>query len=181
MKSFIDAGKPFGGKALMDHSDEQIKSITDHDEYFKAGELEGAKQQEVRVLNELTGGEKGSKPERYDLIPAAPLREVARLYAKGAEKYEERNWEKGYNWSLSYAAMMRHAQAFWGGGQSYDPETGTHHLAAVMFHAMALMQFDGIGVLATDHPVNGTLATRQRAYDALDYRPVAVDAVAVPK
>lgn len=147
------------------HSDDQIQSVTE----------------ETRVVNSATGGEKGSKLERYDLIPAGGLREVARLFAKGSEKYEPRNWERGYSWSLSYAAMMRHAQAFWGGGQSYDPETGTHHLAAVVFHAMALMQFDGIGVLATGHPVNGTLATRQRAYDALDDRPVAVDAVAVPK
>lgn len=31
---------------------------------------------------------------RYDLIPLLPLRRLAELYARGAEKYEARNWEK---------------------------------------------------------------------------------------
>jgi hypothetical protein len=53
---------------------------------------------------------------------------------------ETRNWEKGYRWSLSFGALMRHAWAFWG-GEDYDTETGSHHMAAVCFHAMALMEF----------------------------------------
>ena len=98
---------------------------------------------EVRVTS-ATGGQKGKKPERYDLIPVEPLAEVARIYGKGAEKYEDRNWEKGYDWGLSFAAMQRHAWAFWG-GESVDPENRTHHLASVVFHALALMEYERLG------------------------------------
>ena len=95
---------------------------------------------EERARNAATGGEKGSKLERFDLIPAAPLWEVARHYGVGAGKYAERNWERGYAWSLSFAAMQRHAWLFWS-GEDIDPESGTHHLAAVVFHALALMEY----------------------------------------
>uniref|UniRef100_UPI001E4FF338 dATP/dGTP diphosphohydrolase domain-containing protein n=1 Tax=Acetomicrobium sp. S15 = DSM 107314 TaxID=2529858 RepID=UPI001E4FF338 len=35
---------------------------------------------------------------RYDLIPSDALRELAKVYTVGAEKYGERNWEKGMSW-----------------------------------------------------------------------------------
>ena len=95
---------------------------------------------EVRVTSS-TGGQKGRKLARFDLLPVGPLTEVARLYGRGAEKYADRNWENGYPWSLSFAAMQRHAWAFWG-GESIDPENERHHLASVIFHALALMQFE---------------------------------------
>src|SRR5690625_7397406 len=65
---------------------------------------------EVRVTSD-TGGQKGSKKARFDLIPVVPLWEVAEVYGKGAEKYEDRNWERGYDWSLSFAALRRHARS----------------------------------------------------------------------
>lgn len=92
------------------------------------------------MTNDLTGGAKGSKMERFDLLPWPELAEVAKLYGKGAEKYDERNWEKGYNVSLSFAALMRHVTAFWR-GEDYDEETECHHLASVIFHAAAMMRF----------------------------------------
>lgn len=95
---------------------------------------------EVRVKDPRTGGEKGSKLARFDLIPADVLLQFAEHYGKGAEKYEDRNWERGYAWGLSFAAMMRHAWAFWN-GEDIDPETGSHHMIAVMFHAAALVRF----------------------------------------
>lgn len=96
---------------------------------------------EVRIVNEKTGGEKGQKPIRMDLLPVEPMWEVAKLYGKGAEKYAMHNWRRGYDWSLSYGAMMRHATQFWN-GESYDEETGCHHLSSVIFHALALMEFE---------------------------------------
>lgn len=95
---------------------------------------------EVRTVDPDTGGEKGAKIERYDLIPVEPLRQVAKHYGVGAKKYAERNWELGYDWSKSFAAMQRHAWQFWG-GEDIDPETGSHHMAAVIFHAMALIEW----------------------------------------
>jgi len=96
--------------------------------------------EETRVTSD-TGGQKGKKLARFDLLPVEPLTEVARLYGRGAEKYADRNWELGYDWGLSFAALMRHAWAFWG-GESIDPETERHHLASVCFHAMALMEYE---------------------------------------
>ena len=55
------------------------------------------------------------------------------------------NWRQGYAWSLSYAAMQRHANLFWS-GEDVDPETGCEHMASVVFHALALMTF------ALEHP-----------------------------
>lgn len=97
-------------------------------------------EKEVRVVDPTTGGQKGAKLERYDLIPAGPLKLLAEHYGRGAKKYEERNWEKGYKWSLSFAAMMRHAWAFWR-GEDIDAETGSPHLVAVAWHAFCLLEF----------------------------------------
>lgn len=94
---------------------------------------------EVRTTSS-TGGEKGVKPERYDLIPVEALAKVAQLYGKGAEKYAAHNWRRGYEWSKSYAAMQRHANSFWN-GEDLDPEMQLPHLASVIFHAFTLMTF----------------------------------------
>lgn len=94
---------------------------------------------EVRTTSS-TGGQKGMKPARFDLIPVMPLTKLAEHYGAGAAKYDAHQWRKGYELSKSYSAAQRHLTAFWG-GEDNDPETGTSHLAAVMFHAMAMMQF----------------------------------------
>lgn len=105
----------------------------------------------VQVIDEETGGAKGLKNTRYELIPAEALAELAAMYAKGAEKYPERNWELGYKFSLSFGALMRHAWRFWR-GESFDPETGMHHMAAVAFHAFAIMTFQKRNVGTDDRP-----------------------------
>ena len=95
---------------------------------------------EVIVADPNTGGKKGQKLARFDLVPARPLQILAEHFGRGARKYEDRNWEKGYAWSLSFGAMQRHAWAFWN-GEDIDEETGSPHLAAVAFHAFALLEF----------------------------------------
>lgn len=77
---------------------------------------------------------------------------MAELYGRGAEKYADRNWERGYAWHLSYSAMQRHATQFWQFRESRDAETGCHHLAAVVFHALALMAFDLRQIGTDDRP-----------------------------
>ena len=104
---------------------------------------------ETRVTSP-TGSSKNSKLARYDMIPADALELVAKHYGKGAEKYPPfdnndgygllDNYRRGYAWSLSFAAMMRHAWAFWG-GEDIDPETGSPHLAAVVWHALTMMHW----------------------------------------
>lgn len=95
--------------------------------------------EEVRSVS-ATGAEKGTKPERFDLLPTEALALVARHYGAGAAKYSAHNWRKGYEWSKSYAALQRHANAFWG-GEDIDAETGSPHMAGVAFHALSLLTF----------------------------------------
>jgi hypothetical protein len=94
---------------------------------------------EVRTTS-VTGGQKGVKLARYDLIPVDALRQLAEHYGKGAEKYDDNQWRKGYEWSKSYAALMRHLTQWWN-GEDVDDETGSNHLAAVAWHAFALLTF----------------------------------------
>jgi len=58
----------------------------------------------------MSGGTKYDNDKaRFDLIPPGPLYQVAELFAMGAKKYDDRNWEKGLQWGRVFAAMMRHA------------------------------------------------------------------------
>jgi hypothetical protein len=101
---------------------------------------------ETLVVNPITGAAKNQKLARYDLIPVGPLNELAEHYGKGAYKYTtdtrsgDRNWEGGYEWSLSYAALCRHLFAFWD-REDLDQETGSKHIIAVAWHAFALAEF----------------------------------------
>lgn len=95
---------------------------------------------EIKITDKTTGGAKGDKLERFDLIPVEPLEELARLYGVNARsgKYSEDNWRKGYKFHLSYAALQRHATAWWR-GEDVDAQTGRHHLACVMWHCATLI------------------------------------------
>lgn len=97
---------------------------------------------EVRTVSS-SGAEKGVKPARMDLLPVKPLMLIAEHYAKGAEKYADHNWRGGYEWSKSYSALLRHLLAWWD-GEDYDTGpggTGNHHLQAVGFHALGLLEY----------------------------------------
>lgn len=108
--------------------------------------------QEVRTTSE-TGGQKGSKPQRYDLIPTEPLRLLATLYGRGAEKYDDDNWRKGYDWKFSYAALQRHLNQFWA-GEDIDPEMQVPHVINAAWHCFTLAQF------MIDHPEYDNRANR---------------------
>lgn len=100
--------------------------------------------EEIRSVSS-TGGEKGVKLERFDLIPIEALTALATHYGVGARKYADNQWRKGYEWSKSYAALQRHLTAWWG-GEDIDAETGSSHLAAVAWHAFTLLTF------VSEHP-----------------------------
>lgn len=73
---------------------------------------------------------------RMDLIAPEMLVGVANVLGFGAEKYSERNWEKGMSWGRCFGALMRHMWAWWGGERA-DPETGFSHL----HHAACCLMF----------------------------------------
>lgn len=109
-----------------------------------------------------TGGAKDLKIERYDQIPAGPLAELAARYGVGSLKYDQvnglDNWRNGYPWSWSYRALVGHANDFWAGNdfdeaaylgtdnedpfaEDGSPRPGIRHLAAVAWHAFALLEW----------------------------------------
>ena len=117
--------------------------------------------QELRMMDPETGGQKGQKLRRYDLLPVTALDAAAEHFGRGAAKYEDRNWERGYNWSLSYGALLRHLTAWWN-GEDMDPDpemAGSHHLDAVLFHAMVLRTFATRNTDKDDRPHGNSSGT----------------------
>lgn len=85
-------------------------------------------------------GVKGVKAARYDLMPPEPGWYEALVYGAGASKYADRNWENGYEWGKSIAALERHVQLF-KAGEDIDPEFGLPHMAHVRWHTGTLLTF----------------------------------------
>ena len=80
---------------------------------------------------------------RYDLIPPEFMEALALHYAKGAEKYGDRNWERGMSWQWVFASLLRHLWA-WARGSNYDDGqqgNGSHHMIAVAWNAIALYTY----------------------------------------
>ena len=94
---------------------------------------------ETRITSE-TGGQKGVKPARMDLIDPYFLWELSNVCGMGSAKYDDDNWRKGYPWKYSIGAMLRHIMQ-WLMGEEKDKESGLHHLAHAAWHCMALMVF----------------------------------------
>lgn len=76
------------------------------------------------------------KPE-YGLIPAHALDEMVKVLTAGAQKYSRDNWAILEDGKRRYFdAMERHIWA-WKRGETFDAETGLHHLA----HAACCLYF----------------------------------------
>jgi hypothetical protein len=73
---------------------------------------------------------------RYDLISPEFLKRLAELLARGAEKYGDRNWEKGQTVSRAYSSMFRHMQQWYTGDRTED------HLAAIAFNVMVIVTME---------------------------------------
>lgn len=82
---------------------------------------------------------------RWDLVPAAAMKEIVQVLTYGASKYGDSNWRGGMSWSRHFAAMMRHSWS-WVTGESYDKESGLHHLAHAAVSAMFLFEYEKCGV-----------------------------------
>lgn len=89
------------------------------------------------------------------ISPAAVIMQVGELYALGAKKYADRNWEKGMDWGRCFAAALRHLLKFFG-GETYDQIDGQHHLTSVLWCALALEHYN------TDLARYGRFDTRQQ-------------------
>lgn len=90
--------------------------------------------------NQTEGKKFDSGKLRYDLIPLFSQEQFVKVLTMGAQKYGDRNWEKGMVWSRLIGAMKRHIAAF-ESGEDYDPESGLLHMAHVMTNAAFLTEF----------------------------------------
>lgn len=101
------------------------------------------------------GRKDDSGKPRYDLIPPMPLDELAKVYTMGAAKYGDRNWERGMQFGRVFAALMRHAWAWWRGEKCCSID-GQHHLASVAWCAFALMELEVTRGNLDDRPTSIT-------------------------
>lgn len=91
---------------------------------------------------------------RYDLIEPFALEELAKVFTKGAEKYEDNNWLKGMKWSKMRASLGRHLAAYDKNEDfDFDPtcedcikgtcvnHTGLYHIAQVAWNALGILSY----------------------------------------
>lgn len=74
---------------------------------------------------------------RVDLIDPGFILRLGDHYRVGAEKYAERNWQKGMSFSRCYVSAQRHMLAFWS-GEDIDAETGSRHVIAAAWNMAAI-------------------------------------------
>lgn len=97
-------------------------------------------------VGDINSAEKGSgarynagKPD-LSLIPLCTLEDEARVWEYGAKKYARNNWQKGIDWNVTFACLLRHLSA-WQAGQELDAESGLPHLAHAMCNLRMLVFF----------------------------------------
>jgi hypothetical protein len=74
---------------------------------------------------------------RLDLIPAEWIEGLGEIMTFGANKYEDRNWERGMPWSKCLGPALRHVVK-WMRGETLDEESGKHHLLHAAWNLLAL-------------------------------------------
>jgi hypothetical protein len=75
----------------------------------------------------------------YELISPFALERLAMWYERGAQKYADRNWEKGIPFGRLIQSATRHLVRWEKGDRSED------HLAAVCWNIMAMIHFEETG------------------------------------
>lgn len=103
---------------------------------------------------------------RFDLLPVAPLVEVAQVFTFGAFHYGDRNWEEGFSWSRCIGSTWRHFLK-WSVGEDIDDESGLSHLAHVVANILFLMEYAKRGK-GTDDRQKYTPEVAQELFAPLD-------------
>jgi hypothetical protein len=93
-----------------------------------------------------------NKP-RYDLVHPWAHEQMINVLTSGANKYEERNWERGMAWTTVLASLKRHVAAV-ERGEDYDPESGELHAAHIACNAHFLTAYYKVFPQGDDRPHN---------------------------
>jgi hypothetical protein len=108
-----------------------------------------------------TGRKDDGGKVRVELFPGDALFAISQVLTFGAEKYDDRNWEKGMKWGRVFGAAMRHAWCWWQGrGPSnknfafgdLDAETKFSHLWHLGCCVAFLISYEMRGVGEDDRP-----------------------------
>ena len=86
---------------------------------------------------------------RYDLITPFGLKRLADVYERGAQKYDDRNWEKGAPYCRFIDSAMRHIQQWLMGEADED------HLAQAAWNLFAIMHLEETHPELDDRPCRG--------------------------
>ena len=78
----------------------------------------------------------------WNLLPMESVEEVVDVLTFGAKKYSPDNWKK-VDKERYYAACMRHIVA-WRKGETFDVESGLHHLAHAITCLLFIMEHERI-------------------------------------
>ena len=81
---------------------------------------------------------------RPDLITPFGLTRLSKWYELGANKYGDRNWEKGMPFSRYTASMFRHVIAWMKGDKSED------HLSAIAWNSLAIIHHQELNEMKWD-------------------------------
>jgi hypothetical protein len=123
---------------LIHYPNATVREVMAHSglTYYRSRKLIGDRQTPVETL--MSPPTEGRKDD-HDKLPF------------GANKYGDRNWERGMNWSRPFAALMRHMWAWWR-GEDRDPETGLSHLAHAGCCILFLLTYQGHATGKDDRP-----------------------------
>lgn len=83
---------------------------------------------------------------RYDLLPPLAIARLAKVYERGAEKYGDRNWEKGMPESDLLDSALRHCFQYQQGLRDED------HLMHAVFNLLAAVEFQERAAIRPDPP-----------------------------
>lgn len=102
---------------------------------------------EGRILK--TGEKYNKKKNKLELFPYDALWEIGKVYTFGAEKYDDRGWEKGIKYSRVYGALMRHCWAWWN-HEDKDQDSKLSHMVHAAWNALTLVAYELRGMKKWD-------------------------------
>jgi len=113
-------------------------------------------------MDKTSGKKNDQKKLRLDLIPDTTITALGRVLTFGAEKYSDRNWEQGLNWSRVIGALKRHLLAI-DQREDIDPESGLLHSEHLLANAAFLNHYYHTFPEGDDRP------KRYRKYHSIGY------------
>jgi hypothetical protein len=112
-----------------------------------------------KTIGDINSNERGSGARynagktRYDLIPLSTLKSAADVFEYGTEKYAPWNWAKGMEWTVPYACLLRHLDA-WFRGEDNDPESGLPHIGHALCNLIMLAHYRDVYQEGDNRPKN---------------------------